>query len=238
MNYYENWLKSEKEWIDVYCKKTRNMTLFVATPLVLVGFAVLFGVIELANGGGTGAFIVGAFSGLMMGIFICIIYLLIMLPNLRPGKYSKMIDKNVKRLGLSDAEKEQLGKEMLEADERHKISFKMTGPKSNGTPARFVLTPHYAFLEGSSPYSILIRLSDIAEIRPSQEQKHTVEYGAKTKTHYNFTLYTIGFYRKDRAERGQADHQYPDEGMGFFQENIRDEALELLRETDAPVKMS
>ena len=97
---------------------------------------------------------------------------------------------------------------------------------------------HYAFLEGSYPYSILIRLSHIAEIRPSQEQKHTVEYGAKTKTHYNFTLHTIGFYRKDRAERGFADQQYPDEGMGFFQEKIRNEALELLMETDVPVKMS
>ena len=238
MNYYEKWLKSEKEWIDVYCKKTRNMLLFVVTPLVLVVLTVLFGAIQLADGGGMGEFIVGAAGGLMRGIFICIIYLLIMQPNLRPGKYSKKIDKNVKRLGLSDAEKEQLGKEMLEVDERHKISFKMTGPKSNGTPARFVLTPHYAFLEGGSPYSILIRLCDIAEIRPSQEQKNTVTYGAKTKTYYNFTLYTIGFYRKDRAERGLADNAYPDEGMGFFQEDTRDEALKLLMETDVPVKMS
>lgn len=96
----------------------------------------------------------------------------------------------------------------------------------------------YAFLEGSFPYSILIRLSDIAEIRPSQEQKSTVQYGAKTKTYYNFALYTIGFYRKDRAEHGLADHPYPDEGMGFFQESIRDEALGLLMETDVPVRMS
>lgn len=238
MDYYKNWLKAEKEWINVYCKKNRNMALFMVTPLVLAIMTVLFGAIRLTDGGGMGAFIVGAAGGLMMGIFICIIYLLILLPNLRPGKYSKKIDKNVKRLGLSDAEKEQLGKEMLEADERHKISFKMTGPKSNGTPARFVLTPHYAFLVGGSPYSILIRLSDIAEIRPSQEQKDTVSYGAKTKTYYNFTLYTIGFYRKDRAARGLADNPYPDEGMGFFQEDIRDDALELLMETDVPVKRS
>ena len=46
MNYYEKWLKSEKEWIDVYCKKTRNMSLFVVTPLVLVGLTALFGIIQ------------------------------------------------------------------------------------------------------------------------------------------------------------------------------------------------
>ena len=238
MNYYEKWLKAEKEWIDTYCKKTRNMTLFVVTPFVLVVLTALFGALELANGSETSAVIESAAGGLMMGIFICFIYLLIMLPNLNPGKYSKKIDQNVKQLGLTDAEKEQLGQEMLAADQRHRISYTMVGPKSKGTPARFVLTPHYAFLEGSSPYSILVRMSDIAEIRPSQEQKNTVTYGTQTKTYYNFTLYTIGFYRKDRAERGRADQPYPDEGMGFFQEDIRNEALKLLMETDVPVKTS
>ena len=238
MHFYEKWLKAEKEWIDQYCKKARNMSLFVVTPLILVVLTALFGGLEMASESEMSAVIEGAAGGLMMGFFICIIYLLIMLPNLSPGKYSKKIDKNVKQLGLSDAEKEQLGKEMLEADERHKISYKMTGPKSKGTPARFVLTPHYAFLEGSFPYSILIRLSDIAEIRSLQEQKSTVTYGAKTKTYYKFTSYMIGFYRKDRAERGLADHPDPDEGMGFFQENIRNEALKLLMETNLPVKMS
>ena len=238
MDHYTQWLKAEKEWIDQYCKKTRNMSLFVVTPLILVVLTALFGGLELVNGGETNAVIEGAAGGLFLGIFISIIYLLIMLPNLMPGKYTKKIDKNVAKLGLSDGEKEQLGKEMLEADESHRISYKMVGPKSKGTPARFVLTPHYAFLEGSSPYSILIRLSDIAEIRPSQEQKDAITYGAKTKTYYNFTLYTIGFYRKDRAERSPAENEYPDEGMGFFQEDIRNQALKLLAESNVPVRMS
>lgn len=237
MNHYEQWLKAEKEWIDQYCKKTRNMSLFVVTPLILVVLTALFGGLELVNGGETSAVVEGAAGGLFLGIFISIIYLLIMLPNLMPGKYVKKIDKNVVKLGLSDEEKEQLGKEMLEADESHRISYKMVGPKSKGTPARFVLTPQYAFLEGSSPYSILIRLSDIAEIRPSQEQKNTVTYQAKSKTYYNYTLYTIGFYRKDRAERGLAENEYPDEGMGFFQEDIRNQALKLLTESDITVIM-
>lgn len=234
MNYYRSWLQAEKEWIDQYCKKTRNMSLFVVAPLILVVLTVLFGGMELVNGSETSVAIESALGGLFIGVFICVIYLLIMLPNLSPGKYTKKIEKNVAKLGLSDTEKEQLGKEMLEADESCKISYTMAGPKSKETPARFVLTPHYAFLEGSSPYSILIRLSDVAEIRFSQEQKNTVTYRAKTKTYYNFTLYTIGFYRKDRAERGLTENRYPDEAMGFFQKDIRTKVLTLLSKSGVP----
>lgn len=235
MNNYEKWLNAEKEWIDVYCKKIRNRSLFVVTPIVLVCMAAFFGGMALLNGGGTSDALMGAASGLMTGIFVCAIYLLIMFLNLRSGKYSRLIDKSVAELKLTAAEKEELGTEMLAADDRHKISYKMVGHNSKGTPARFVLTPHYAFLEGSYPYSILVRLSDIAQIRPSQEQKNTTSYGAKTKTYHSYTLYTIGFYRKDRSKHGHADNPYPDAAMGFFQENIRDDVLALLRESDVPV---
>ena len=165
---------------------------------------------------------------------------------LRPGRYTKKIDKDVKQLGLSDEEKEQLGKEMLEADERHRISFKeetgevtLAGHKPEGTFARFVLTPHYAFLESSYPYSVLVRLSDIAEICPSQKQEDTVTYKGETRTyHFDHTMYVIDFYRKDRAERGFADDPHPDVVMDFFREDIWNEVLELLKETDVPVKLT
>ena len=39
------------------------------------------------------------------------------------------------------------------------------GTQLQGTPARVILTPHYILQEGSTPYAVLIRLSDIAEIR-------------------------------------------------------------------------
>lgn len=236
MSYYENWLIAEKKWIDEYCGKIRRRSLFVVAPLVLVGFAVLFGALGFVSENSVSGALEGAAAGLMLGVIIDAVYLLIMLPALRPGRYAKKIDKNVRSLNLTDAEKEQLGREMLEADEKHKISYQMIGPKSKETPARFVLTPHFAFLEGSSPYSILVRLSDITEIRPAQERKDTVEYHAKSKTYYKFTLYTIGFFRRDRAERGLADSPYPDVAMGFFQKETRDRVLALLSESNVPVR--
>lgn len=236
MSYYENWLTAEKKWIDEYCGKIRRRSLFVIVPLVLAGFAVLFGALGFVSENDMSGAWEGAAAGLVMGVFVSAVYLLFMLPALRPGRYAKKIDRNVRALMLTDAEKEQLGREMSEADEKHKISYQMIGPKSKGTPARFVLTPHFAFLEGSSPYSILVRLSDIAEIRPAQERKDAVAYQAKSKTYYNFTLYTIGFYRRDRAERGIEDSQYPDVAMGFFQKETRDRVLGLLSESNVPVR--
>ena len=49
---------------------------------------------------------------------------------------------------------------------------------------------------------VLIRLSDIAEIRTGSERKIATTHGGSSKTHHYFTLYSIGFYRKDRFERG------------------------------------
>lgn len=245
MNYYKKWLKTEKDWIDVNYRKIRNKMLFVFTPLVLVIMTVPFGGLELLREGEMSAVIVRAARGFMAGVFMCIIPLSFVMLFFRPGKFSKKIDKDVEQLGLSDAEKEQLGKEMLEADDRHRISYKeelgevtMAGHKPEGTFARFVLTPHYAFLESSFPYSILVRLSDIAEICPSQKQEDTVTYKGETKTYqYDHTMYVIDFYRKDRAERGLADDPRPDVIMDFFREDIWNKVVELFRETDVPVKL-
>ena len=172
----------------------------------------------------------GAVGGFIFGLIVCGFYLLILLPGLNPNRYVKKIDKAVRKMNMTEAEKEQLGQEMLVADGNHIISYKMSVPGSKDTPVRFVRTPHYAYLAGSSPYAILVRLSDIAQIVASEEIKDMVQRGAKTKTYYKITLYTIGFFRRDRAERGLSENEYPDEAMGFFQSDIRDRALELLKE--------
>ena len=62
------------------------------------------------------------------------------------------------------------------------------------------------------------------------EEKSAVTRGAKSKTHYKFTLHTIYFYRKDKDPK--LSEEYPDEGMGFFSKEIRDRAIELLKETE------
>ncbi len=84
-----------------------------------------------------------------------------------------------------------------------------------------ILTPHYILQEGSTPYAVLVRLSDMAEIRTGSERKIATTHGGSSKTHHYFTLYSIGFYRKDRFERGLDGNDLPDCAMGFFQEELR-----------------
>ncbi|MCI8374609.1 MAG: hypothetical protein HFI29_04130 [Lachnospiraceae bacterium] len=228
---YERWLQEEMNWIGAYCSKIRRQALCITAPLILVGSAVLIGALTAFGGGSAADFGYGAFSGFVVGALICGIYLMVLLPALRPKRYGKKIDRCVRGLSLSEGEKEELAREMLEADEGHRISYTITGPGAKGTPGRFVLTPHFAFLEGSYPYAILVRLSDLAVIRRSQEQKTATEHRAKSKTIYRFTLYTIGFYRKDRFQRGLTDKDLPDESFGFFDVHIRERVMELLAGT-------
>ena len=175
MDLYQRWLQAEMEWIGVYCSKIRRQSLFVTAPLILAGSAVVIGALSAVGGGSMADLGYGAFGGFMMGAIVCGIFLLVLLPGLSPKRYGKKIDKCVRGLSLSETEKEQLAREMLEADEKHKICFTITGPGSKGTPGKFVLTPHFAFLEGSYPYAILVRLADVAEIRRNEERKTATE---------------------------------------------------------------
>ncbi|MCM1217300.1 MAG: hypothetical protein NC331_15385 [Lachnospiraceae bacterium] len=232
MDTYQKWLQSEKEWIDVYCKKIRKQALCITTPLILVIMTILLGGLSAVGGGSTEDLLYGALGGFLFGAVICGIYLLALLPGLSAGRYTKKIEKNVRDLSFSESEKEQLAQEMLAADERHKVSYTITGPGSKGTPGRFVMTPHYAFLEGSSPYSILVRLSDIAWISRGEEQKTATTRQAKTRTVHSFTLHTIGFYRKDR----NAGTELPDIAYGFFKEETREQVMELLKESGIEIR--
>lgn len=236
METYQKWLQSEKEWIDIYCKKIRRQALCITTPLILVVMTILFGGLSALSGGSLEDFFYGAFGGFVLSVIVCGIYLLILFPTLSAGRYPKKIEKNIRELSFSEAEKEQLAQEMLAADEAHKISYTITGPGSKGTPGRFVLTPHYAFLEGSSPYSILVRLSDIAWISSGEERKTATTNQARSRTVYNLTLHTIGFYRKDRQQNNAAGTELPDIAYGFFDTKIRDQVMELLKESGIEIR--
>ena len=109
---------------------------------------------------------------------------------------------------------------------------------SNNTPARFMVTPNYALLVGGYPYAILVRLRDIAEIRPGQEKKLETRRGAQTRAASITTLYTIGFYRRDRADRDLKPEDLPDEAMGFFSQEVRDKALAMLAAGTGRVRAS
>lgn len=236
METYQRWIQEEKAWIGTYCSKIRRQALFITTPGILAGTAVIIGGMSALGGGSMEDFGYGAFGGFMAGAMICAIYLLILLPGLNPKRYAKKIEKSVKGLSLSETEKELLAQEMLEADEKHKISYTIAGPGSKGTPGRFVLTPHFAFLEGSTPYAILVRLSDIARIGRGEEKKTATQRSGNTKRVYWFTLYTIGFYRKDRFQRNLTEKDLPDEAFGFFDAGIREQVIGLLAETGIRVE--
>ena len=231
MTSYETWLKKEEEWIGVYCKKIRRRSLCMVVPLTLVLCTAVIGGLAMIGGSGMEDAGYSALGGFLAGFFVCAVYLAVLLPAMNPRRYGRKIDKNVRDLGCSESEKELLAREMLEAKENQKISYTITGPGSKGTPGRFVRTPHFAFLVGSTPYSILVRLSDIAEIRQGQEKKTAARRGGNTRRMYFFTLYTIGFYRRDRLQRGLTERDLPDEAFGFFDAGIRGQVLELLKES-------
>ena len=207
MTSYETWLKKEEEWIGVYCKKIRRRSLCMVVPLTLVLCTAVIGGLAMIGGRGMEDAGYSALGGFLAGFFVCAVYLAVLLPAMN------------------------LAREMLEAKENQKISYTITGPGSKGTPGRFVRTPHFAFLVGSTPYSILVRLSDIAEIRQGQEKKTAARQGGNTRRMYFFTLYTIGFYRRDRLQRGLTERDLPDEAFGFFDAGIRGQVLELLKES-------
>ena len=137
---------------------------------------------------------------------------------------NRNIKRAVKLLHMSEMEQEQLGREMLKAekDPARVLNYEVIGPNSKKTPAKFLISPHYACLWGGYPLVILVRLSDIADIRAEEELKTAVTHGAKTNTYTRFHLHTIIFYYKGPEQGG-------DNGMGFFDETVRDKVFEMFQ---------
>lgn len=231
MTSYEKWLAAEEEWIGAYCTRIRRQSVRVTVPLTMILLPVLLGGLSMVGGGSAQDAMYGALGGVLAGVIVCGVFLAVLLPGLNPKRFVRKIDKNVKALGMNGGEQELLAQEMLEADERRRISYTISGPGSKDTPGRFVLTPHFAFLAGSTPYSILVRLSDIGEIRQGQEKRTATQRSGNSRRITFYTLYTIGFYRKDRLEQGLTEKDLPNEAYGFFDAGIRNQVLELLRET-------
>ena len=223
MVYYQQWLQEEKDWIGAYQKKIIRMSILQVVPGVLIGLAALFGLLSVVGGDD---FLTGAFGGLMLGVFVCAVYLLFMIPALSPKRYVKKVKKAVKQLQMEEAEKQTLAREMLKAskDSACCISYEINGHGSKQTPARFRITPHYAFLEGSYPYAILVRLSDISQVVAEEETKTHTQHGAQIKTFEVFALHTILFYKTPRMSPSESAEY----GMGFFDAGIRDKCYELI----------
>lgn len=231
-NNYQAWMDYESKWIAGYRKKLMRTTTHITIPIVLVFLTLFMGAVGFVDRMSPEDAFYGAVGGFFCGAVVCGVIYLCLRFGLRSGKYRKLVRQAVETAGIPEGEWEQLGAEMLAArdDPGQRIFFEMVGFGSNHTPARFVLTPHYACLIGGYPYAILVRLADLREIRPGEERKVAVGRGAQTRGVHTFTLHTIGYYRRDRADRDLGPGDLPDESMGFFSEEIRDKALAMLRE--------
>lgn len=229
-NKYQQWMNYEMKWLGEYRRKLMRTTTYITIPVVIVFLTVFMGMLSFMDRMDPGDAFYGGLGGFLAGAAISIFFYICLRFGLREGKYRRLIQKAADGLGLDSGEKEVLAAEMLDAreDSGRCICFEISSMNSKATPARFVLTDHYACLIGSSPYAILVRLADIAEIRPDEEQKTETRRGASTRSLGFLTLYTIGFYRRDRANRGLGSKDLPDEAMGFFSQSIRDQALEML----------
>ena len=237
---YKKWMAYELAWIAGYRRKLMRTTTHITIPAVLVFMTAFLGLLSFVDRMDPADAFYGGLGGFLAGAAICGFFYLCLRFGLRSSKYQRLIQRAVEGLELPPGEEEQLVSELLAAvdNPKQRFYFEMNSMNSKGTPARFVLTPHYACLFGGYPYAILVRLADIGEIRPGEEKKLETRRGAATRTASLLTLHSIGFYRKDRADRGFGPEDLPDEAMGFFSQRIRDQALEMLRAQTGLVRSS
>lgn len=229
---YEKWVQQEKGWMGTYRKKILKKVVFMIMPLTAIILGLILGGVTLLNGDPVQEAAEAFAGGLIFGVFIIGCYILMLLPGLSGGRMSGGINKAVKALKLSEADKEQLGREMLEAAGRadSQMDFEMVGPKTNHTPASVIVTEHYAYMRGGSPLVNLVRFSDVEHIEVREESRSATQRGAKVKTTYQYTLHCIGFYYRNREELGTAGSELPDKAMGFFEAGIRDKAYQMMKE--------
>lgn len=223
MNWYKRWLSKEKEWIGAYQRKIMLMSVLKVIPATLFGLCIFFSVMTYINGGGI---MIGIIGGVSLGMCICLFYMLILRIGLNPKLYVRQINAAVQEMDMNEEEKEQLAHEMLETDisSWQCVSFTYVGHGSAATPARFRITPHYAFLEGGVPYANLVRLSDVRNISCKEEKKEYTNHKTQVTIHEFYTAYMIVF------DKNNADHKNLEPVMmEFYEEEIRDKVYKLIK---------
>lgn len=225
-SWYHKWLHEEKNWIAQYQKKIIWKSCFQIIPAVLIILVALFGGLAYIDEEDVYS---GIASGLYLGGMISIPYLGGVILFLRPGRYVRKIKSAVRKMKLDEKEKEELGHEMLEAgiSTWRSLSFVYDGHGSKCTPARFRVTPNYVLLVGGYPYANILRMDDTIEVKAEEEEKTVTIHRSKSVLYETFILYTIVFYQKDSSQNGSV----PIKAMGFYSEEIRDKALDMIHES-------
>ena len=91
---YQAWLNKDREWIGDYCSRTRRSSLTKVVPLTLLLTALVLGGMGLLNGGGVPGLVAGVVGGLVFGLVICGIYLVILMANLTPTRYTRKLEQS------------------------------------------------------------------------------------------------------------------------------------------------
>lgn len=230
-SYYEQWLEEGIKWMSDYRRRILIMMTVKVMPSVIFLLGVIFGLMQMLSYGTAEDAIGGALGGGIMGAAISLLCILFLLPGLNPKRLSRSIQKAVKSLNMNESERELLGQEMLIAARNPEciVNFDIVKPRSKETPARFILSPHYACLWGSIPLAILVRLSDVAAIHPDEEKEMEVTYGTQSRTLHRFTLYTILFYYKRIFSENSEKEDEADIKMEFVNPKIRDKIFNMLQ---------
>lgn len=223
MDWYKRWLLEEKEWIGAYQRKIMLMSVLKVIPATFLGLCIFFSAMCYIN---RGEIMIGIIGGLSLSMFICFFYMLILHIGLNPKHYVRQINATVSELNMEDEEKKQLAYEMHETliSSWRCVSFSYVGYGSATTPARFRITPHYAFLEGGVPYANLVRLSDIKNISCREQKKEYINRKTQVTIHKFYTAYIIVFDKNDTNHKNLEPVI-----MEFYEEEIRDKIYKLIK---------
>lgn len=223
MDWYKRWLSTEKEWIGAYQRKIKRMSILKVIPATILALCIFFSVMCYINGGDI---MIGIVGGLFVGIFISLCYLLILRAGLNPKLYVRQVDAAVSELKMEDEEKKQIAQEMLEIEisSWRCVSFTYVGHGSAGTPARFRITPHYAFLEGGVPYANLVRLADVKSISCREQKKQHTSRKTQVTMHEFYTAYLIVFDKIDDDPKNSQPIT-----MEFYEAETRDTVYQLIQ---------
>ena len=211
---YEQWVKQERRWMSDYRKLILKRMVKKILPMTAIGLGVFFLFMGLISGNPVSELVMMALSGLFLGAFMTGIVILLMLPGLRSGRMDKGIQKIVKRYSMDIAEKELLGREMMEAarEAGGHMDFLMSGPGSSDTPASILVSEHFIYMRGGSPLVNIVRRGDCTKICTGEEVKNMSRATGQT-----------------REARGITDDSLPDAAFGFFSRNLRDDAFALVK---------
>ena len=215
---YKKWLSYESKWMKGYRKKMMRQMKYQTTPIVVIALGFIM---VIQNFGRPAEIMVEYFiGGVIGGLVLMGFALLFMSIGLSGKRVTKGIETAVKEIGMAEAEKEVMAKELYNAETQRSsyLSFQMSGPGARDTPADITVSEHYVMMKGGTPLGQIIRLSDVDHVKVGEEKRSTTEYGGKTKTTTFFTLYTILFAGKTKALRG----------FGFLDRSIRDKAFAMI----------